>query len=102
MLFVTVYMRPLYKHPSQVAPEHNLMCLSVFQLQDAEKKKFGKCEHIDVDWGVEDEDDEIYQTPTLVSQPLPSPNLQHHHGSSIKRSDTTGNISGILLCLSFE
>jgi Arf-GAP/SH3 domain/ANK repeat/PH domain-containing protein len=66
-------------------------CLEL--LQDAEKKKFGKCEHIDVDWGVEDEDDEIYQTPTLVSQPLPSPNLQHHHGSSIKRSDTTGNIS---------
>ena len=76
------------------------MCLSVFQLQDAEKKKFGKGEHIDIDWGVEDEDDEIYQTPTLASQPLPSPNLPHH-GSSIKRSDTTGNISGIIIMTSF-
>ena len=64
------------------------------QLLEAEKKKFGKCEHIDVDWGVEDEEDDIYQTPTLASQPLSSPNLQHH-GTSIKRSDTTGNISGI-------
>ena len=65
----------------------------MLQLQDAEKKRFGKCEHIDVDWGVEDDDDEIYQTPTPVSQPLPSPKIQH--GPSIKRSDTTGNITGI-------
>ena len=63
------------------------VCVSVVvQLQDAERKKFGKCEHIDMDWGVDGDDEDIYQTPTTASQPQPS--------SSIKRSDTTGNISG--------
>ena len=59
------------------------------QLQDAERKKFSKCEHIDVDWGVDDEDEEIYQTPTTSSQPQPP-----QSSASIKRSDTTGNIAG--------
>ena len=60
--------------------------LSVFQLVEAERKKFAKCEHIDIDWGVDGEEEEIYQIPTTVSKPQPT--------GGIKRSDTTGNISG--------
>lgn len=46
-------------------------------LQDASKKKFTKCDHIDVDWGVGDQEgeEEIYQTPVIDSQPsaVPAP-----------------------------
>ena len=34
-------------------------------LEDAAKKKFSKCEHIDVDWGVEDDDNDLYQVPVV-------------------------------------
>lgn len=64
------------------------VCLYV-QLVEAERKKFGKCEHIDIDWGVDGEEDEIYQIPTTVSKPQPMASP-----GGIKRSDTTGNISG--------
>lgn len=56
-------------------------CLEL--LQESERKKLSKCEHIDIDWGVDGEEEEIYQIPTTASQPQP-----------IKRSDTTGNIAG--------
>ena len=57
------------------------------QLQDAGKKKFSKCDHIDVDWGVGEEGEEdIYQTPIIDSQQPPAP--------SIKHGGTTDNIAG--------
>lgn len=68
------------------------MCVTTrsLQLQDGAKKKFTKCEHIDVDWGVggaEGEED-IYQTPVgggFIGRSI-SP------GGGIKRSETTGNL----------
>ena len=77
------------------------MCVCVCvccQLNDAERKKFAKCEHIDIDWGVDDEDEEIYQIPTTASQPQPSPKSPE---GGIRRSDTTGNIAGTYSCLLF-
>lgn len=43
---------------------------SISQIQDASKKKFSKCEHIDVDWGVSgpEGDNDIYQTPTPLTE----------------------------------
>ena len=61
------------------------------QLQESERKKLSKCEHIDIDWGVDGEEEEIYQIPTTASQPQP-----------IKRSDTTGNIAGSEENMSFH
>ena len=55
------------------------------QLQDAAKKKFTKCEHIDVDWGVGDQEEDIYQTPLVDMQPPEG---------GMKKSETTGNIAG--------
>lgn len=47
------------------------------QLQDAAKKKFAKCDHIDIDWGVStgEQEEEIYQTPIVDSQPTQAPAL---------------------------
>lgn len=58
-------------------------------LQDAGKNKFSKCEHIDLDWGVGIEgEEEIYQTPMLDSTLGATP-----PAASIKKSDTSGNLS---------
>lgn len=53
------------------------------QLQDAVKKKFTKCDHIDVDWGVGEEEEDIYQTPVVDSLPT----------GTMKKSDTTGDLA---------
>ncbi|XP_011402926.1 PREDICTED: arf-GAP with SH3 domain, ANK repeat and PH domain-containing protein 2-like [Amphimedon queenslandica] len=58
-------------------------------LQDASKKKYSKCEHIDIDWGVSNgdcENESIYQTPV---------DLGHGSGNGgMKRSETEDNIVG--------
>ena len=54
------------------------------QLHDAAKKKFAKCDHIDVDWGVGEEEEDIYQTPVIESIPAVE---------SSKKTDATGNIA---------
>lgn len=63
------------------------------QLQDASRKKFTKCDHIDVDWGVAEEgEEEIYQTPITESQQTrASPPTTV---GSIKRSGTADQIAG--------
>ena len=58
------------------------------QLQDASRKKFGKCEHIDIDWGVNNgdcENESIYQTPV---------DLGHNGNGGMRRSETADNIMG--------
>ena len=59
------------------------------QLQDASRKKYSKCEHIDIDWGVSNgdcESESIYQTPV---------DLGHGSGNGgMKRSETEDNIIG--------
>jgi hypothetical protein len=65
------------------------------QLSDALKKKFTKCDHIDVDWGVGDggeAEEEIYQTPVIDSQmssAVPGPSAGSD--GTLKKSETVGN-----------
>ncbi len=65
------------------------------QLTDALKKKFTKCDHIDVDWGVGDGgegEEEIYQTPVIDSQmssAVPGPSAGSD--GTLKKSETVGN-----------
>ena len=75
------------KHALTYAHAHTHTNTNLVQLQDAGKKKFSKCDHIDVDWGVGEEGEEdIYQTPIIDSQQPPAP--------SIKHGGTTDNIAG--------
>lgn len=68
------------------------------QLNDALKKKFTKCDHIDVDWGVGyggEGEEEIYQTPVIDVQsgsatPGPSPGGYGSEGI-LKKSETVGS-----------
>ena len=83
-----------------------MACLSfpiiahLIQLQDAAKSKFAKCDHIDIDWGVSGEQEEdIYQTPILDSQPAPATSEQplppgSSNGTAIKHSASSGDIVG--------
>lgn len=65
------------------------------QLTDALKKKFTKCDHIDVDWGVGDGgegEEEIYQTPVIDSQTssaVPGPSAGSD--GTLKKSETVGS-----------
>ena len=68
------------------------------QLTDALKKKFTKCDHIDVDWGVGDGgegEEEIYQTPIIDTQPssaVPGPSVSGSgSGGTLKKSETVGS-----------
>ena len=72
------------------------------QLQDAAKKKFSKCEHIDVDWGVGNDEEDIYQTPVIDSQPAAITSQPLTTGGSIKKSETTGNFAGRKSLLAWE
>ena len=65
------------------------------QLTDALKKKFTKCDHIDVDWGVGDGggEEEIYQTPIIDGQQnsaVPAPSSGGTEGT-LKKSETVGS-----------
>lgn len=62
--------------------------LSLYQLQDAVKNKFTKCEHIDIDWGANElsEDESIYQVPVDLTG--------GNSGGGMKRSETADNILG--------
>ena len=64
------------------------------QLTDALKKKFTKCDHIDVDWGVGDGgEEEIYQTPIIEGQPnsvVPAPSSGGTEGT-LRKSETVGS-----------
>jgi len=80
------------KTPLDIAEEKKYdECLEL--LQDASRKKFTKCDHIDVDWGVAEEgEEEIYQTPITESQQTrTSPPTTV---GSIKRSGTADQIAG--------
>lgn len=67
------------KTPLDISGEKNFDdCTEL--LEDAAKKKFTKCEHIDVDWGVEDDNSDVYQVP-VVTPP---------HPGGMKRSGTDG------------
>ncbi len=46
------------------------------------KKKFAKCDHIDVDWGVAEEEEDIYQTPVVEVAAT----------GTMKKSETTGDL----------
>ena len=65
------------------------------QLTDALKKKFAKCDHIDVDWGVGDGgegEEDIYQTPVIDSQmssAVPGPSAGSE--GTLKKSETVGS-----------
>ena len=71
------------------------MVLNRLQLTDALKKKFTKCDHIDVDWGVGDGgegEEEIYQTPVIDSQmssAVPGPSAGSD--GTLKKSETVGS-----------
>ena len=54
------------------------------QLQDAVKGKLSRCEHIDIDWGVgqTDQDDDIYHTPAELKS-----------SGAMKRSGTADNLN---------
>ena len=64
-------------------------------MTDAAKKKFTKCDHIDVDWGVGDGgegDEEIYQTPVVDMQSnssVPGPSAGGE--GTLKKSETVGS-----------
>ena len=64
-------------------------------MTDALKKKFTKCDHIDVDWGVGDGgegEEEIYQTPVIDSQTssaVPGPSAGSD--GTLKKSETVGS-----------
>ena len=70
-------------------------CATTLQLTDALKKKFTKCDHIDVDWGVGDGgegEEEIYQTPVIDSQTssaVPGPSAGSD--GTLKKSETVGS-----------
>ncbi|XP_064381820.1 arf-GAP with SH3 domain, ANK repeat and PH domain-containing protein 1-like isoform X2 [Halichondria panicea] len=74
------------RNPMDLAEETSYdECIEL--LQDASKKKFSKCEHIDVDWGVGgDGEEDIYQIPV-------APSTSPSGDSSLKRSETTGNMA---------
>ena len=65
-------------------------------MSDALKKKFTKCDHIDVDWGVGDGgegEEEIYQTPVVDAQSSSATPSSGGLGSEgiLKKSETVGS-----------
>lgn len=85
----TLSLSPSLSHPSLYFITSSFIAsLSFSQLQDASRKKFGKCEHIDIDWGVSNgdcENESIYQTPV---------DLGHNGNGGMRRSETADNIMG--------
>ena len=67
-------------------------------MTDALKKKFTKCDHIDVDWGVGDGgegEEDIYQTPVVDAQSSSAsqgPSTGGHGPEgTLKKSETVGS-----------
>lgn len=61
-------------------------------MTDALKKKFTKCDHIDVDWGVGDGgegQEDIYQTPVIDAQS--SSASGYGPEGTLKKSETVGS-----------